>query len=522
MQNSRMKQEKPPLKERLRDRLLTRENLQGMVITAVVLVIYVVLSLFLFHLSKQSGDIDVAALLMLAILLITLWTDGYFWGILSSVIGVVLINTIFIRPYFELNFFLVGYPVTFFCLLMIAIVTGALTGRNKKQMLEVSQREKMVQNTAEFSRNLIATSGYEDTIQLILEYLNHQLESRIVYIRDKQELSAQQVIVMGETEQELDLPLEKRAAALCFDQCCETGVGTAVLPDAKMRYFPLISHGDMAGVIGILWQEEPTTEQKLRIRSGLDWAALALERQRLEDQAKEIAIEAQRVTLRNDLLRSISHDLRTPLTGIIGATAAILDNEERMERESLLNLMHDINEDAVWLLQMTENLLSVSRLSTDHVHLKKQYEAVEELITEAVVRCKRRMQNAEISVRVPDEPLFVPVDATLIVQVLINLIENGIRHGAPPVWINVYRQGDVAVFTVRDHGSGLTEQVKKTMFTGAGSKKAETGRGLGIGLSLCRSIIAAHGGTIDGENLEQGGAQFSFTLPLEEEEDEIE
>ena len=102
------------------------------------------------------------------------------------------------------------------------------------------------------------------------------------------------------------------------------------------------------------------------------------------------------------------------------------------------------------------------------------------------------------------------------------MIENGIRHGAPPVWINVYRQGDVAVFTVRDHGSGLTEQVKKTMFTGAGSKKAETGRGLGIGLSLCRSIIAAHGGTIDGENLEQGGAQFSFTLPLEEEEDEIE
>lgn len=515
-------QKKPPLRERLRERLLTKENLQGLVITAVVLVVYVALSLFLFHLSKQSGDIDVAALLMLAILLITLWTDGYFWGILSSVIGVVLINTIFIRPYFELNFFLVGYPVTFFCLLMIAIVTGALTGRNKKQMLEVSQREKMIQHTAEFSRKLIATSGYEETVNLILEHLNFQLESRIVYIRDEQGITDHQVVVMGDTERDLDLATEKYAAKLCFAQCCETGIGTSVVPEAQMRYFPLISHGDMTGVIGILWQEEPTTEQMLRIRSGLDWAALALERQRLEDHSKEIAVEAQRVTLRNDLLRSISHDLRTPLTGIIGATAAILDNEERMERQSLLNLMHDINDDAVWLLQMTENLLSVSRLSTDHVHLKKQYEAVEELITEAVVRCKRRMQNAEVSVRVPDEPLFVPVDATLVVQVLINLIENGIRHGAPPVWINVYRQGDYAVFTVRDHGSGLTEPVKKTMFTGAGSKKAESGRGLGIGLSLCRSIIAAHGGTIDGENLEEGGAQFSFTLPLEEDEDEIE
>ena len=113
-------------------------------------------------------------------------------------IGVVLINTIFIRPYFELNFFLVGCDRSRFSrLLMIAIVTGALTGRNKKQMLEVSQREKIVQNTAEFSRNLIATSGYEDTIQLILEYLNHQLESRIVYIRDKQGLSAQQVSCHG-------------------------------------------------------------------------------------------------------------------------------------------------------------------------------------------------------------------------------------------------------------------------------------------------------------------------------------
>ncbi|MDO5547048.1 MAG: DUF4118 domain-containing protein [Eubacteriales bacterium] len=502
-------------------RLHKRENWQGLLITTTVLIAYTALSLFLFHLSKQSGDIDVAALLMLAVMLITFWTDGYFWGILSSLIGVVLINTIFIQPYFELNFFMVGYPVTFFCLLMIAVLTGAMTGRNKKQMKEAYQREEMVQHTAEFSRKLIATSGYEETIRLILEHLYYQLGTRIVYLQDIESIERNKIVVFGEMDVILSLEQEKQAAEQCFRLGKETGYGTPFMPQVQLRYFPLISHGDMTGVIGILWEESLTKEQMLRVRFGLDWAALALERQRLEDQSKKIAMEAQRVTLRNDLLRSISHDLRTPLTGIIGATAAIIDNEKRMERESLLNLMHDINDDAVWLLQMTENLLSVSRLSTDHVPLKKQYEAVEELIAEAIARCKKRLPAAEIAVQVPEEPLFVPVDATLVVQVLINLIENGIRHGAPPVWIDVVKEKELAVFTVRDHGNGLTEEVKKTMFTGAGSKKPETGRGLGIGLSLCRSIIAAHGGTIDGDNVEEGGAQFRFTLPLEEEEDEV-
>lgn len=501
--------------------LLRKENWQGLLITVTVLAGYTALSMFLFHLSQQHGDIDIAALLMLAVLLITFWTDGYFWGVLSSLIGVILINTIFIQPYFELNFFLVGYPVTFFCLLMIAIITGAMTGRNKKQMREVYQREKLAMHTAEFSRKLIATSGYEETIRLILEHLYYQARTRIVYIRDIESIKTNEIIVFGETDVELFLEQEKEAAELCFQQGQETGHGTPYMPEVRLRYFPLISHGDMTGVIGILWEKDLEKERLLRMRFALDWAALALERQRLEDQSKQIAMEAQRVTLRNDLLRSISHDLRTPLTGIIGATAAIIDNEERMERESLLNLMHDINDDAVWLLQMTENLLSISRLSTDHVHLKKQYEAVEELIAEAVARCKKRLPDAEISVWVPEEPLFVPVDATLVVQVLINLIENGIRHGAPPVWINVLKEKGFAVFTVRDHGDGLTDEVKKTMFTGAGSKKPESGRGLGIGLSLCRSIIAAHGGTIDGDTVDKGGAEFRFTLPLEEEEDEV-
>lgn len=514
-----LKREKEPQRQFW---LFRKENWQGLLISCAVLSIYTVLSLFLFHLSRQSGDIDVAALLMLAILLITFWTDGYFWGIASSLVGVVLINTIFIKPYFELNFFMVGYPVTFFCLLMIAVITGAMTGRNKKQMQETYQREQQTKHTAEFSRKLIATSGFEETIQLILEHLYYQRKTRIVYIRNTESLYQEQVTVYGESEAVRSVDTEKRAAEQCFWQKEETGFGTAWTPEAQLRYFPLISHGEMTGVIGIGWEETLTKEQVLGLRFGLDWAALALERQRLEDQSKQIAMEAQRVTLRNDLLRSISHDLRTPLTGIIGATAAIIDNEERMERESLRNLMHDINDDAVWLLQMTENLLSISRLSTDHVHLKKQYEAAEELIAEAISRCKKRMPDAEIHVQVPEEPLFIPVDATLIVQVLINLIENGIRHGAPPIAIHVRKEGEFVLFFVRDHGSGLTDEVKKTMFAGVGSKKAETGRGLGIGLSLCRSIIAAHGGSIDGENAEGGGAEFCFSLPFEEDDDEIE
>ncbi|HBI64434.1 MAG TPA: sensor histidine kinase, partial [Clostridiales bacterium] len=211
-----------------------------------------------------------------------------------------------------------------------------------------------------------------------------------------------------------------------------------------------------------------------------------------------------------------SHDLRTPLTGIIGASAAIEENGDRIGAAETKKLAADIHEDAEWLLRMVENLLSVTRVSQVS-RLKKSEEPAEEVISEAVARCHKRYPDAQIRVHLPDEMLFVPMDVTLIVQVLINLIENAVRYGGTPVDVSLYHRKGKAEFVVRDFGPGIPPDKRDTLFESAQVQADSRRGGLGIGLTLCRSILAAHDGEIDEINHPDGGAQFVFTLPLEEE-----
>ena len=233
---------------------------------------------------------------------------------------------------------------------------------------------------------------------------------------------------------------------------------------------------------------------------------LRRERRRLQSGDREL----------REAVTNISHDLRTPLTGIIGASAAIEENGDQIGRAETRKLASDIHEDAEWLLRMVENLLSVTRVSQT-AELKKSEEAAEEVIGEAVVRCKKRFPDAQIRVQLPEEMLFVPMDVTLIVQVLINLIENAIRYAGTPVDIALRRVGNTAEFSVRDFGPGIEEDRRNTLFESSQVQSDSRRGGLGIGLTLCRSIIAAHGGTICETNHPDGGARFVFTLPLEEE-----
>lgn len=511
---------------RLKKYFFSRESVKNLLIMTVVIIAFTIASHFLFDfssetVSNETGHIDIAALFMLAIMLIARWTTGYFWGILASCIGVVVINTLYIYPYSQMNFFIEGYPVVFICLVTMAIVTSALSGKIKKQLNESRTGEETAQLIAQFGQQLIATSGYDETVHLIIEHLYNQSGRPVVFLRNAEAIEQRSALVFAPSEGIKPNEDEIRAARDCFGSKSETGFGMLDYPDAALRFFPLISHGELMGVVGIEW-EGMEDLVSLRFRFCLDWAALALERQKLEDNAKQIAMEADREILRNNLLRSISHDLRTPLTGIIGATAAILENRERIDHDNMIKLMKDVNDDAVWLLRMTENLLSVSRLTSDDMTITKQYEAVEEIVADAVSRCKKRHKETVVAVEVPEEPLFVPMDGTLIGQVLINLIENGVRHGHSSVSIKVQENGDNAEFIVRDYGPGLSEEVLGKLFHSVEYKKPETGRGLGIGLSLCQTIIQAHGGTITGRNHEDGGAEFRFALPLEEETDEVE
>jgi two-component system sensor histidine kinase KdpD len=250
---------------------------------------------------------------------------------------------------------------------------------------------------------------------------------------------------------------------------------------------------------------------------------MALERQRLSDEQREILIETEKEKMRSNLLRAISHDLRTPLTGILGASSAILENRDLLDVQTQDKLISNIKDDSQWLIRMVENLLSVTRINEDTANVTKTPEAAEEILAAAISRIRKRFPQQNIKVSVPEELLMVPMDGTLIEQVIINLIENAIKHSGYDTMINVTlrQENDMAAFEVRDNGEGISEEDFQYLFESYipdGKRTSDSSRGMGIGLSICMSIIKAHQGKMEAYNHVEGGAVLRFTLPLQGED----
>lgn len=495
---------------------VSRRNVLDFLITTCIILAAAVACLIMVEWTSSSAN--VTALFTLAVLLVARMTDGYGWGIFASILGVFAVNYAFTYPFFEFNFTSAGYPVLFVSLLLISIITSAATGNTKQQAHRARRNEQQVRKLYEFSQQLANADDTDSMIDLTLHYLHELLDCPVLYVQDIDSISNNQERIFGEIGRFVSPSIEHSAIYDCFKLNCDTGAGTTYSPYAMFRYLPLLSGNTMLGSIGLLWKDQPVDEDTMEhVRTILAQTGISLERQMLTEDRNRAALAADREKLRSNLLRSISHDLRTPLTGIIGASAAIMENGDRIGSSETRKLVSDIHEDAEWLLRMVENLLSVTRVS-QATKLKKSEEAAEEVIAEAVTRCKKRFPDAQIRVQLPEEMLFVSMDVTLIVQVLINLIENALKYAETPVDVSLCRNENWAQFTVRDFGPGIDESQRDTLFDAAVQLPADSRRGgLGIGLTLCRSIIAAHGGTIQEITPPDGGAQFVFTLPLEEQ-----
>lgn len=327
---------------------------------------------FLLRLFDDSNAY-VSMIFILAVFLISVFTNGYFYGTLSAFLSVLIINYIFTYPYYAFNFSLSGYPLVFLCTLAVAVITSALTAQIK--------------------------------------------------------------------------------------------------------------------------------------------------------QHSALRLEAEKEKMRSNLLRAISHDLRTPLTSILGASSAVIENDDRLTKEERLKLMGEVKEDAEWLIRMVENLLSITRIDSgaSEAGIVKQPEAAEELVEDSVSKFRKRFPAYALSVQVPEEFLMVPMDAMLVEQVIINLMENAVLHGqhTTKIQLSVYVEKDSAVFEVRDDGCGIDPDILPHIFEGdfphsfgvSGDQK----KNMGIGLSVCRTIIQAHNGKMTAYNSTDGGAVFCFTLPLESE-----
>ena len=240
-------------------------------------------------------------------------------------------------------------------------------------------------------------------------------------------------------------------------------------------------------------------------------------------QTEQVRREADREKMYADLLRAVSHDIRTPLTGIVGATNVLLEQDGGLTQEQRQQLLRSTNEDAQWLIRIVENLLSITRISSEEAKVKKEPEPAEEVIESAVAKTHKHYPEVDIRVHLPDELMMVPMDPLLMEQVLVNLMENAVIHGETHnIDVTLSSAGNCAVFTVADDGRGIPQHLLPRLFDGsARSDRSSDGkRSMGIGLSVCRTIVLAHGGVIRGDNRQEGGAVFTVTLPMKGENDE--
>ena len=342
-------------------------------VTLVILLGAVMVCAFLRQVDS-NGEF-VSMIFVLAVMLVSRLTNGYLFGSISSLIGVICVNYVFTYPYFAFNFTIAGYPLTFIVMLVVSVMTSAMTTQIKRQ-----------------------------------EHLR------------------------AETEKE---------------------------------------------------------------------------------------------KARADLLRSVSHDIRTPLTSIIGATSTILEGEEFLSAEQKRRLLEDTRSEAQWLIRVVENLLSVTRMGDSKAYINKQNEAAEEIVGEVLQKFRKRCPGVKISVSVPEELLMVPMDAILIEQVLGNLMENAVSHGqiTSLIRVSVYVEGENAVFSIQDNGKGIPPEQIPHLFTGIShsndNRTVDGKRNMGLGLTVCKAIVQAHGGTILGRNLPQGGTEFAFRLPLTNPDKEV-
>ena len=495
--------------------------------TAVMLLLLVAATLLSLGLQQQGiNDRIIIMVFLLSVLIISRTTSGYFYGVVSAVLCALTFNFLFIEPYYTFSIIQEGYLITFLIMMMVALITSALTARIKTQAKLATERERRTEILYEINKKLLATRGIQNIVDLTNDYLvNIFNRSSIIYTKDP---AVEKAFFFRQSPNDPDSSFmtsedEQAVAHWVYVNQKKAGRGTDTLMGAGVFYLPVIFQKKVLGIIGISCanQKELSQNSRFILRMLSSQLAMALERQSLSDEQRSIQVDAEKEKMRSNLLRAISHDLRTPLTGILGASSTLLESGSLLDSATRDKLILGIKEDSQWLIRMVENLLSVTRINEGTMNVSKTPEAVEEIVAEAVGRIRARMPGREIGVKVPDELLVVPMDGTLIEQVLINLIENAFKHSGTDthVFVDVKKLGSNAVFEVSDDGEGIPEEDLPTIFDGfttKDSRSSDASRGTGIGLSICMSIIKAHNGSMEAVNRASGGAVFRFILPIEE------
>lgn len=429
-------------------------------------------------------DANMIMVYILAVLLIAVTTSQRIYSMISSIASVLIFNFLFTSPRFSFSAYETGYPVTFVVMFLTAFITATMAAQYKeqaKQSAKVAFRTKIVFDT---NQMLTKAKDREKILEITSRQLNKLLQRKINII---------DVQNMSETLSE------------------------------KAEYHKLQTGDNCYGTVCIEKKEEPLDASENSIlQSILGECTLALENQRNAKEKEEAAILAQSEQLRANLLRTISHDLRTPLTSISGNASNLLSNSSSFSEETKQQIYEDIYDDSLWLISLVENLLSATRIEDGRMQLRTSPEVLSDIVEEALMHVRRKAEKYHISVVSEEELLVVKVDARLIIQVLINLLDNALKYTeeGSDIIVTVKKYStNMAEVAVADNGPGISEEEKAEIFGKfyrGENKIADNRRSLGLGLYLCKSIVEAHGGEIRVEDHVPRGSVFSFTLPLEE------
>ena len=494
---------------------------RDLLLTAVLLTAATIVGILFTN--AHMSDSNIIPFYILAVLIISVVTSGPLYGGGASVLSVFIFNYFFTAPRFSLLVIDSAYLITFAVMLAASLLTGSLASRLKSYAKHAAQNSYRSQILLETSQVLQQVSG-TDAIAAATANQIRKLTDRtvVVYLPGADGLRESQIYsATGAPDSSCFGQTDREAAEWAWQNRKQAGAGTDTFPDARMLYLAIRIRDHAYGVVGIDESRRDMDPFLLSLLlSILGECALAMENEKNEREKEGAAEAAHTQKLRADLLRSISHDLRTPLTSIYG-DASVLLSDENLEEEKRQQLYQDICDDSMWLIDVVQNLLSVTRLEDGKMELNRQAELMDEVIEEALKHIDRNSRTHHIFVDTGDDILMAKMDARLMVQLIVNLVNNAIKYTQPDsdIRIHAWKADGKIYVSVSDNGPGIADDQKAHVFemfyTGT-NRIADSRRSLGLGLALCRSIIRVHDGEITVMDNKPHGTVFTFSLPAEE------
>lgn len=469
------------------------------------------------------SESNIITVYILGVLITAVWTNGHFYGAIDSLLSVAAFNFLFTEPRFTFQANDPSYPVTFLIMLFSSVIASSLASRVKAQARLAAQKSYYTELLLGSSQKLQKGRTEWDCLRLTAEQLNRLFDRPVLYALSGTEKElAFRVEPSDEQNILMELGPEEIGVAKWVQRNNKhAGATTNTLPDSKWLFLSVRGTQGVMGIVGIpiAGYSIPDAFEKNLMIAILSECGLSQERIRLQEERNKAALQTQKERLQANLLRAVSHDLRTPLTNISGSADMLMQEESALDPAIRKKLYTAIYDDTNWLINMTENLLVATHLETNKESFKMSPELIEDLFQSVVAHLDRRAAEHHISVHLEDATLMAAMNARLIQRVIINIMNNAIQYTPKEsnIELSAIKKGNVVQISVTDDGPGIPNDAKRHLFDlfyTAGQGKADCQRGLGLGLNLCQSIVAMHGGKIDVLDHMPAGTIFQFTLPL--------